>query len=143
MNSLAGDVQSIRPAVLVYPLGVWAVMAVVAVVNGGFRELFLIPRVGEYAGHVLSTVLLVATILLISFAYSRRTPIEYGYVELVAVGILWTGLTVGFEFLVGYVEGTPVSVTLGRYDVVAGQVRIAVPVALLLAPLAFGWYLSG
>jgi len=32
-----GDVQLIRPDVLVYPLGVWIVMAVVAVINGGFR----------------------------------------------------------------------------------------------------------
>jgi hypothetical protein len=138
----AGDVQSIRPDVLVYPLGVWVVMAVVAVINGGFREVVLISRVGEYAGHVLSTALLVAAILLVSFLYFQRTPIEYAYVELVVIGVLWTALTVGFEFLVGYVEGTPVSVTLGQYDVLAGQVWIAVPLTLLLSPLVFGWYLS-
>jgi hypothetical protein len=143
MSSLsAGEIQAIRPGVLVYPLGVWVVMAVVAVVNGVFREAFLIPRVGEYAGHVLSTVLLVAAILLISFVYFHRTPTEYAYVELVAIGVLWMGLTVGFEFLVGYVEGTPVSVTLGQYDVLAGQVWIVVPLTLLLSPLVFGWYLS-
>ena len=51
-------------------------------------------------------------------------------------------LTVGFEFLVGYIEETPVSVTLGQYDVLAGQVWIAVPVTLLVSPLVFGWYLS-
>ena len=58
------------------------------------------------------------------------------------IGLLWTGLTVAFEFPVGYVEGTPVSVTLGQYNVLAGQVWIAVPVALLISPLLFGWYLS-
>lgn len=47
-------------------------------------------------------------------------------------------LTVGFEFLVGNVEGTPVSVTLGQYDVLAGQVWIAVPITLFVAPLLFG-----
>lgn len=143
MSSLsAGDVQAIRSDVLLYPLGVWVVMAVVAVVNGSFREVVLIPRVGEYAGHVLSTALLVCVILLVSFVYFQRTPIEYAYLELVTIGVLWTGLTVGFEFLVGYVEGTPVSVTLGQYDVFAGQVWIAVPLTLLLSPLVFGWYLS-
>lgn len=136
MSSLSA--QSIRPDVLLYPLGVWVVMAVVAVVNGGFREVVLIPRVGEYAGHVLSTALLVAAILLVSFVYFRRTPIEYAHLELLAVGVLWTVLTVGFEFLVGYAEGTPVSVTLGQYDVLAGQVWIAVPVTLLVSPLLFG-----
>ena len=50
----------------------------------------------------------------------------------------WTVLTVGFEFLVGYLEGTPVSVTLEQYNVLAGQVWIAVPLTLLLAPVLFG-----
>ena len=127
---------------MVYPVGVWVVMAVVAVGNGGLREIGLIPRIGEYAGHVLSTALLVGAILLISFVYFQRTPIDYAYVELVAIGVFWTVLTVGFEFLVGYIEETPVSVTLGQYDVLAGQVWIAVPVTLLVSPLVFGWYLS-
>lgn len=52
-------------------------------------------------------------------------------------------LTVGFEFLVGYVEGTPVSVTLGQYDVFAGQVWVLVPLTLLVAPLVFGRYFAG
>jgi hypothetical protein len=102
----------------------------------------LIPRVGEYAGHVLSTALLVAALLVTSFVYFQWTPIEYAYVELVVIGVGWTGLTIGFEFLVGYVEGTPVSVTLGQYNVLAGQVWIVVPLTLLLSPLLFGWYLS-
>lgn len=134
--------QPIRPSVFVYPLGVWALMAVVAVVNGGFREIVLIPRIGSYPGHVLSTALLVFGILVISFGYFQWTTIEYTLSELVLMGILWMVLTVGFEFLVGYVENTPVSVTLEQYNVLAGQVWIAVPLTLLLTPLLFGWYLS-
>jgi hypothetical protein len=137
------DVASIRPHVFLYPLGVWVVMAVLAIGNGGFRELVLIPRVGEYPGHVLSTALLVGAILLVSFGYFSWTAIEYAWLELALVGVGWTVLTVGFEFLVGYVERTPVSVTLGQYDVLAGQVWIAVPITLLVSPLLFGWYLAG
>ncbi|WP_435126538.1 hypothetical protein [Halobaculum sp. D14] len=132
----------IRLNVLLYPLGVWVVMAGIAVANGGLREIVLIPRVGDYAGHVLSTALLVAAILLVSGVYFSWTSIGYTRSELVLVGVVWTVLTVGFEFAVGYVEGTPVSVTLGQYDVLAGQVWIAVPVALLVSPLLFGWYFS-
>lgn len=128
--------------VFLAPLAVWLGMAVVAVLNGGFREVFLIPRVGEYPGHVLSTGLLVAAIAAVSFAYFRVTAVEYAFLELLVVGCLWTVLTVGFEFLVGYVEGTPVSTTLGQYNVLAGQVWIAVPLTLLLSPLVFGWYLA-
>lgn len=132
--------QLVRPGVFVYPLGIWVLMAVVAVLNGGFREVVLIPRVGGYVGHVLSTALLVGAILVISFAYFRGTAIEYTQAELLLVGVAWTGLTVGFEFLVGYVEGTPISVTVGQYNVFAGQVWIAVPIALFFAPLVFGQY---
>jgi len=139
---LDGGSQPLWIAVFLYPIGIWVVMAVIAVLNGGFREVILISRVGEYIGHVLSTALLVAAILALSFAYFRWTPVSYSVVELVVVGVLWTVLTVGFEFLVGYVEGTPVAVTLGQYDVLAGQVWIAVPLTLLLSPLLFGWYLS-
>ena len=140
---LRPEAGSVASHAFLYPLGVWAVMAVVAVANGVFRELVLVPRVGERAGHAASTALLVAAILLVSFAYFSRTPVDYAWVELLLVGALWTALTVGFEFVVGYAEGTPVSVTLGQYDVLAGQVWIAVPVALLVSPLLFGWYLSG
>mgnify|MGYP006896936273 CR=1 FL=1 len=129
--------RSIRFRRLARPLGVWAVMAVVAVLNGALRETVLVPRVGEYPGHVLSTALLVAAILALARLFFA-TGVAYSRAELVAVGALWTVLTVGFEFLVGHVEGTPVAVTLGQYDVFAGQVWLAVPVALFLAPLAFG-----
>lgn len=136
------NAHAIRPQVFAYPLGVWVLLAVIAVANGVFRELILIPRIGEYPGHVLSTALLVIAILGLSFGYFQWTPIDYARVELLLLGVLWAGLTVGFEFLVGYVENTPVSVTIGQYDVLAGQVWIAVPLALLLSPLLFGWYLS-
>ncbi len=130
--------RSIRPRVFLYPLGVWVLMAVVAVLNGAVREVVLIPRVGEYPGHVLSTVALVVVILVVTGMYFRTTSIEYTRVELLLVGVLWTLLTVGFEFVVGYAEGTPVAVTVAQYDVLAGQVWIAVPLTLLLAPLVFG-----
>lgn len=140
MFSLGGP--SIRFSTFLYPLGVWVVMAVLAVVNGGFREVVLIPRIGDYPGHVLSTVMLVGVVLATSGLYFRLTTLEYSFGELVVVGALWTVLTVGFEFLVGYVEGTPVSVTLGQYNLLAGQIWIIVPVTLFVSPLLFGWYLS-
>lgn len=143
MSSLAAvGEQPIRPRVFLHPLIVWALMAVVAILNGGFRELVIIPRIDAYLGHILSTALLVAMVLLISFVYFWWTPIDYSRIELLLVGVLWTVLTVGFEFVVGYVEGTPMSVTLGQYNVLAGQVWIAVPLTLLFAPLFYGWCLS-
>jgi hypothetical protein len=142
MNAVADPLQTVRPAVLLTPLAVWLVMAVVAVGNGVFRETVLIPRMDEYTAHVLSTAMLVVAILAVSAAYFGWSETAFTWAELLLIGVGWTVLTVGFEFLVGYVEGTPVSVTIGQYDVLAGQVWIAVPLTLLVAPLLFGWYLS-
>lgn len=141
LSMLAGLPASVRPGVFVYPLGVWLGMAVIAVANGVFREAVIVPRTGEYPGHLLSTVLLIAAILLVSFLFFQRTSIPYTRAELVVVGVIWVILTVGFEFVVGYVEDTPIAVTLGQYNLLAGQVWIFVPLTLLLAPLLFGWYL--
>ncbi len=133
----------VRPGVLLAPLGVWIGMAVIAVANGVVRETLIVPRTGEYPGHVVSTAMLVLAILLVSWLYFSWTAIAYSQLELVLVGIGWTALTVGFEFLVGALEGTPVAVTLGQYNVFAGQVWIAVPLSLLVAPLLFGSILAG
>lgn len=141
LDLLPGLQAPVRPGVFVYPLGVWLAMAVIAVANGVFREAVIVPRTGEYPGHLVSTGLLVAAILLVSFLYFRRTSLAYTRAELALVGVMWVVLTVGFEFVVGYVEDTPVAVTLGQYNLLAGQVWIFVPLTLLLAPLLFGWYL--
>ncbi|MFC5134549.1 MULTISPECIES: hypothetical protein [Haloferacaceae] len=133
-----GRTDGVRVRVLGRPFAVWVLMAVIAVLNGGFRETVLVSWLGERVAHVVSTALLVATILLVASGFFRSTSIDYRRRELAIIGVCWTVLTVGFEFLVGYVEGTPVSVTLGQYDVFAGQVWIAVPVTLLVAPLLFG-----
>jgi len=133
---------AVRPGTLVAALGIWLVMAVLAVGNGIVRETVIVPRIGEYRGHVLSTAVLVCLILAVSATYFAITDTTYTRTELLLVGVGWTVLTVGFEFLVGHLEGTPVSVTLGQYDVTAGQVWIAVPLTLLAAPLLFGTVFS-
>lgn len=131
-----------RVRVLVYPMIPWLGMAAIAVANGIFRETVIVPRVGDRVGHVLSTALLVVAILVVAWLYFGRSSIAFTRVELLAVGVLWTALTVGFEFLVGSLEGVPVSETIAQYDVLAGQVWIVVPLTLLVAPLLFGSVLA-
>lgn len=142
MNPIPTTDRAVRPVVFIYPLGLWVAMAVFAVINGIFREVMLIPLIGERVGHVVSTVLLIVAILLLSYFYFTRSGIDYKRAELVGIGVVWVVLTVGFEFLVGFLEGIPVSETLAQYDLLAGQVWIFVPLALLITPLVFGAYLD-
>lgn len=132
---MALSIASIRASVLVYPLALWLVMAAIAVANGVFRETVLIERVGEDTGHVLSTAMLVIAIVVVAAAYFGTTSIAYTQAELLTVGAGWAVLTVGFEFLVGFLEDTPPSETIAQYNVLAGQVWIVVPLTLLFAPL--------
>ncbi|MFB6267229.1 MAG: hypothetical protein ABEI31_06195 [Halodesulfurarchaeum sp.] len=130
--------ELVRPGRLLYPLAAWVVMAVLAVGNGAFRETVLTPRLGERGAHLLSTGMLVSLILLVSAVFFRSVPAQYSLAERLAIGTSWVVLTVGFEFLVGYLEGTPVEATLAQYDVLSGHVWIVVPLTLFLAPLLFG-----
>ncbi|MFW6436510.1 MAG: hypothetical protein ACOCYZ_02630 [Halococcoides sp.] len=109
-----------------------------AVANGIVRETVLIERGDERRAHRLSTAMLLAVILVVSGLYFATIGADHTLAERVAIGVGWTALTVGFEFLVGSLEGTPVAETLGQYDVRAGEVWIVVPLTLLVAPLAFG-----
>ncbi len=58
-----------------YRFAVWLVLAVLAVLNGGFRELVLVSVLGPDTAHLLSTVLLVGLILVVSFLFFRWSDI--------------------------------------------------------------------
>ena len=48
-------------------LVVWCVFVVLAIMNGGFRNAVVAPRLGEFGGHIASTVLLCAAILAVTW----------------------------------------------------------------------------
>jgi hypothetical protein len=46
---------------------IWFALLVVAVANGGFREAVLIPRFDSDTGHIVSTLMLCAGILIVTY----------------------------------------------------------------------------
>jgi hypothetical protein len=130
----------IRLRRLLYAFGVWVGLAVVAIANATVRELVYAPVVGDYWGHVASTVTFVAALSAVAYVYFGR--VEHTVRELVAIGAGWLALTVAFEFGFGhYVMGTSWDVLLADYDVLAGRVWVLVLLAMLLVPVVFGHYL--
>ncbi|MCU4719046.1 hypothetical protein [Halapricum hydrolyticum] len=122
-------------------LAVWAGLAVVAVLNGAFREGVLVPSLGDSGAHVLSTLLLTAAVAVIAALYVSRFARDADRRTLLAVGGLWMVLTLGFEFGFGhYVMGKSWSVLLADYNVLAGRIWVLVPVTLLVAPLIAARY---
>jgi hypothetical protein len=113
---------------------VWLGLMVVAIANGTFRQYVLLPAVGSYAGHVVSSVTLSLLILLVawlSIRWINPTSTRQAW----AVGVLWLATTVVFEFVAGhYLFRHPWSKLLADYDVRQGRVWIIVLSTTFAAP---------
>jgi hypothetical protein len=114
---------------------VWASLLMLAVLNGGVRDTWLSPWLGDTSGRALSTVLLCGLIILATWwTIGWIRPVTAR--EALSVGALWLALTLTFEFGVGhYGFGKAWSELLADYDLRHGRIWIAVVVVTLLAPL--------
>jgi hypothetical protein len=114
--------------------GVWLLIVLVAVINGGIRQALISPRTGDTAGHAISTVMLCAAILLlcwVTIGWMRPATRR----EVWRIGALWVTLTLAFEFLAGhYVFGTPWRQLLADYNVFDGRIWVLVLVTTAIGP---------
>jgi hypothetical protein len=123
-----------RTAMMMRTLGVWVLMLLVAVVNGGVRQTLIIPRTGEAAGYAISTVTLCAAILVIAWLTIRwMRPATTR--DTWRIGATWLALTLAFEFLAGhYLLGTPWRLLLADYDIFRGRIWVLVLITTATAP---------
>lgn len=128
-----------HPRLYVYSLGVWLVLTVLAILNGILRNATYARALGEHAGHVISSVILISLFLLITYVFLVNVKVAYGNLDLFLVGALWLALTVTFEFLFGhYVAGHSWGRLLADYDILKGRVWALVLLAVFLGPLIIG-----
>jgi hypothetical protein len=125
--------------VILRAVAVWASLLMLAVLNGGVRDTWLSPWLGDTLGRALSTVLLCALIILVTWwTIGWIRPVTAR--KALSVGALWLALTLAFEFGVGhYGFGKAWSELLADYDLRHGRIWIAVLVVTLLAPLWTVW----
>ncbi|HEY7790341.1 MAG TPA: hypothetical protein VIC33_07520 [Vicinamibacterales bacterium] len=77
-------------------LGVWLLLLLAAIVNGGLRETFVIPRTGDAAGHAISTITLCAAILVLAWlTVEWMAPATAR--DAWRIGAMWVALTVAFD----------------------------------------------
>ena len=120
-------------------IAIWALLLVVAVLNGLVREALITPRVGDPIGHVISTILLCAAIFAVTWASIRWIGPD-GTRQALLVGLLWLALTVAFEFIAGhYLFGNSWEKLLADYNVLGGRVWVLVLVSNVAAPTWADW----
>ena len=116
-------------------LSIWFGILIFAFINGGLRELVLIPKLGGVSGFVLSAVLLSTIIISITYfsiPWLGQLPIT----SYLMIGVSWLCLTVAFEFSFGYVVQHKSWVELlSAYTFTGGNLWPLVLVVLGVAPL--------
>jgi hypothetical protein len=114
--------------------GGWLLILLLAVINGAFREAFIIPRTNEATGHAISSITLCAAILVVCwFVVGWMKPATAH--EAWTIGALWLLLTLAFEFLAGhYLFGAPWRQLLSDYNIFRGRLWVLVLITTAVSP---------
>ena len=121
--------------IVVKAVAIWLVLIVAEILHGIARGIFLVPHVGEFRSNQIGVFTGSIIILLIALAFVRwigapRTT------ALLAVGVLWLGLTLAFEILFGrFVVGASWERLAADYNVLEGGLLPLGMLVLLLSPL--------
>jgi len=122
-----------RLAITTRAFAVWLVLIVAEILHGIARGVFLVPHVGEFRSNQIGVFTGSIIILAIALAFVRwigatRTS------HLLAVGVLWLGLTLAFEILFGrFVVGASWERLAADYNVLEGGL---LPFGMLILPLS-------
>ena len=124
--------------IIVRALAVWALILVLAILNGALREAVLLPRLGDPAAHLISGALLAACILIVSHLLVPRMGARSAR-QLVAIGACWFALTLAFEFGFGLlVQSKTWSELLSAYTFRNGNIWPVILLLTLVAPWLVG-----
>lgn len=115
----------------------WFVLLVVAVINGGLRDLSYGKYVSELSSHQFSCVTGILLFAIVIHQFVQRWP-PAGAREAWFIGAFWMLLTVAFEFLFfHYVGGHSWEMLLANYDMANGRLWPLILLWVLVAPYLF------
>lgn len=120
---------------LLYAIGLWFLFMFLAIINAGIREGVYGPKLGEWAGHVISTVIFIVVIFTVVYLFLTNIQLDYSDQDLLAIGTIWLLATICFEFLAGhYLFGNPWEKLLHDYNLLEGRVWSLVLASIFSAP---------
>jgi hypothetical protein len=114
---------------------VWVGLLMVAILNGGFREAVLAPRLGRSVAHGVSTVMLSLFIVALGWVTTPWVGPK-SLQDAWMIGSAWVVLTLAFEFLGGhFIFGKPWQTLLADYNLLAGRIWVMVLIVTLMTPV--------
>lgn len=115
----------------------WIPLVVIAVLNGTLRQYGYGKFVGELTAHQISTVTGIILIgLYVWWLTGKWQIVSAG--QAVAIGSIWLGMTVAFEFLFGhFVIGHSWAKLFHDYNLLEGRMWVLVLAWTFVAPLVF------
>lgn len=120
-------------------LGMWFVLVFAAILNGTFREFIISPNLGSYVGHIISSFMFIAIILVLTYLFISKLNERPNKKELLLIGLFWLILTIIFEFVFGhFIMGHPWEKLFADYNIFNGRIWSFVLLATLFAPLIIG-----
>ncbi len=115
----------------------WFGLMILAVLNGGFRELVLKSAIGPRAAHLASTALLLLLIAVYLYFLIRRWSIR-SIGKAWMIGVMWLLMTLAFETIMGRcINGHPWPVVFADYDITSGRMWVLIPLWTLFAPVLY------
>ena len=130
--------QPTQLAIITRAFAVWLVLIVAEILHGIARGIFLVPHVGEFRSSQIgvftgSIIILVIALVFVRWIGASRST------DLLAVGVLWLGLTLAFEVAFGrFVVGASWERLAADYNVLEGGLLPFGMLVLLLSPLIAG-----
>jgi hypothetical protein len=108
-------------------------MVVLAILNGAARELGYKKYVSEVAAHQISTFSLLVLIGIYSGFVMKWLP-PSSEKQALRIGIMWSLLTLVFEFGFGLLRGNSWKQLFHAYNFTEGQIWILIPIWVAIAP---------
>lgn len=100
-------------------IAVWALIMAVETVNGVLRGLLLAPHLGDLRARQIALPFAALMILLIA-VLTRRWLDARNVATQLGAGVIWSTLTLAFEFLIGTLLGFNTQRILADYDFTRG-----------------------
>ncbi len=124
--------------ILLLSILVWLLFMPLAILNGTIREFVYKKYVGELRAHQVSSVIFVIVVFIVTAIFLTLVD-SYTNEELALIGIIWTTLTILFEFVFGhYVMKHSWEKLFADYDIRKGRVWGLVLFSFLVAPIIIG-----